>query len=77
MSSVIACDHVFLLMAISARVSSTLHLSRSCAFDQLRTWLSVAELSYVLPFERALKYLHIFCPAYSARSAMPRMRLYP
>ena len=27
---------------------------------QLRPWLSAAVLSYALPFERALRYLHIF-----------------
>ena len=59
-AAIVACQHLILLMVTSARAGSTFHLCRSCALVQLRPWLSVAVLSYALPFERALRYLHIF-----------------
>ena len=54
--SVIACS----VTAISARVGDNFHLWRSCAFVQLRPWLSIAAWSYAFPLESARRYLQIF-----------------
>ena len=43
--SVIACHHLTLLIAISARAGNTFHSQRCWAFVQLRPWLSVAAWS--------------------------------